>query len=198
MQLGFETSLLEPNTIPHEQAARFIEQWHYSATMPTGLNIPFGWPATNGGLYAVAVYGIGVNPFQYQYLSKITGLNITINNLLEIKRLARIEPRNESRPLSAFLSRCHRMLRDRGFRHIVAYSDPEHGHSGGIYKASNFTYLGKTNPESHTIGQGGQVRHRRFAYRYARRHGMTIDEARKRLGLNIVKTLPKDRWFIAI
>jgi len=85
--------------IPHGEAAKFIERWHYSARCPTGKNIFFGWFIQGGddlfgeSLYAVADYGIGVNPHQASFLSVITGKDIENDILLELKRLCRIEPK---------------------------------------------------------------------------------------------------------
>lgn len=85
--------------ISHEIAKPFIETWHYSKCCPTGKNIFFGWYINDYTLYAVADYGIGVNPYQAQSLSKLTGLNISSNKLLELKRLCRIEPKIDTLPL---------------------------------------------------------------------------------------------------
>ena len=178
-------------------ARPFIEEWHYSNKVPTGKNIFIGW-YSGGVLYAVADYGIGVNAYQASFLSRVTGLNVLNNNMLELKRLCRIEPRNDLLPLTAFISRCHKLLKKDGYRHIVSFSDPMHGHDGGIYKASNFIHLGKTNAENHAIDKDGVIRHRRFYYRHAKRHNLSMAEARLALGLKLVKTEKKDRWFISI
>lgn len=201
--------MLEIRRITQEVAEPFIVKWHYSARCPTGKNIFFGWyvDGSNYGLetdvlgqtlYAIADYGIGVNPFQAQSLSKLTGLNIPKENLLELKRLCRIEPKIEKLPLTSFLAKCHKILKQEGYCFIVSFSDPAHSHNGGIYKAANFTYLGKTNAEVHAVEEDGTVRHRRLYFRYARRNNVDVATARERLKLKLVKTVPKDRWFIQI
>lgn len=188
--------------IGHKEAKEFIERWHYSKKCPTGKNMFLGW--FSGGdifyrkLYAVADYGIGVNPYQAQSLSKLTGLNVRKDTLLELKRLCRIEPKNQKLQLTQFIAGCHRMLKIDGYEHIVSFSDPEHKHNGGVYKAGNFKHLGTTNAETHAVEKDGTVRHRRYYFRYARRKDITVAEARKELGLKLIKTLPKDRWFIAL
>ncbi len=183
--------------ISHDVAKPFIEKWHYSGRCPTGKNIFFGW-YIDETLYAVADYGIGVNPYQAQYLSRITGLDIHNNELLELKRLCRIEPKIDKMPLTMFLSQCHKLLAKDGYCYIVSFSDPNYGHSGGIYKAANFRNLGKTNPENHVVEKDGTIRHRRLYFRYSRRKNVSVSQAREDLGLTLVKTIPKDRWFIQI
>jgi hypothetical protein len=180
-----------------KDAREFIEKWHYSKKVPTGKNIFFGW-YINEELYAVADYGIGVNSYQSKFLSNITKKPVTNQNLLELKRLCRIEPKNSRLQLTQFLSICHKELKKQGYRYIVSFSDPEHNHNGGVYKAANFKYLGKTNPEIHVIDKDGVKRHRRYPYRYAKRNNISIQEARKILNLEKIKTFPKDRWFIEI
>jgi hypothetical protein len=174
----------------------FVERWHYSHRMPTGKNICFGWYGAEG-LYAAAVYGIGVNPYQAAYLERF-GIKVEAQALLELKRLCRVEPKDEGRPLTSFLSQCHKMLKARGCRVVVSFSDPAWGHNGGIYQAANFTHCGQTNGEWHTVDEHGVVRHRRFAFRFARRKGVSIEAAREQLGLKRVHTPPKDRWVIVL
>lgn len=150
----------------------------------------------SGPLYAAAAYGWGVNPYQETYLSRVLGREVTRGNCLEIKRLARVEPAVPSLPLTWFLARVHRDLRRRGVRYIVAFSDPAHGHSGGIYRAANFVHAGQTKPEDHCVDQDGNPVHRRVAYRLGKRSGISTAEAREQLGLQTVKTPPKDRWLL--
>ena len=157
--------------IPLETARAFIENWHYSRKVPTGKNVFFGWYIA-GVLYAVADYGIGVNPFLPKYLTKATAKAVTHSNLFELKRLCRMDPSDPRYPLTKFLSMCHKILRrDHRIRFIVSFSDPEHNRfrdqkdvpysSGGIYKAANFEYLGKTNAEMHVIDEQGITHHRK-------------------------------------
>ena len=172
------------NSINHAEAKAFIEYWHYSKRMPTGKNFCFGlfWRE----LYAVIVYGIGVNPYQAAFLG--------VNTVLEIKRMARTEPK-EMYPLSRFMAITLKLLRRKTeFDAIVAFADPEYGHEGTVYKASGFQHLGMTNAEWHLIDGQGVKRHRRFAYRYAKRNSCTTIKARERLGLTRAITLPKHRY----
>ena len=187
----------EIRRISPKEARPFIEKWHYSARCPTGKNIFFGW-FIDDILYAVADYGIGVNPYQAKFLSDQLGYCVENDKLLELKRLCRIEPKLDKFPLTSFISKCHKILKKEGYCYIVSFSDPNHGHSGGIYKAANFTSLGKTNAETHAVDKDGNIRHRRFYFRYARRKNISVKQAREELGLGLIKTVPKDRWFIRI
>lgn len=179
------SALFYISPIAHRLAAEWIERWHYSKRMPTGKNLCYGlWIGPT--LYAVIVYGIGVNPYQAKFLG--------VKSVLEIKRMCRTEPRREY-PLSRFIAITMRMvLRQHPAECIVAFADPEQDHKGTVYKASGFTLHGKTNPEWHLIDANGETRHRRYAFRHARRNGSTVAESRVELGCTRVKTLPKLRW----
>ena len=178
-------------------ARQIVEKWHYSKRLPTGKNICFGW-MLGGEMYAACVYGIGVNPYQAAYLRKITKWDFLDSQMIELKRCVRVEPKRDGLPLTRLISLCNRWLRQNGYKVVVAFSDPEQGHEGGLYRAGNWTYLGLTNAEWHLMDKDGNMRHRRFAFRYARRNGLTVSEARTALGCSRVLTKPKHRFAIWI
>jgi hypothetical protein len=181
------TSPLQYLIIPlhHEEARNFVEFWHYSNLMPTGKNISFGLKR-RGSLYAVIVYGIGVNPYQAKFLQ--------VEKCVEIKRLCRSEPR-EDYPLSRFINLTTKMLKkSMEFDAVVAFADPEHGHEGIVYKASGFKHHGMTNAEYHLVDESGNIWHRRYAFRMARRNDISVVLAREKLKVRTIKTEPKHRW----
>ena len=171
--------------IKNQTAAGWVNKWHYSHRIPTGKNICYGLYA-DANLYAVIVYGIGVNPYQASFLG--------VKRVLEIKRMCRSEPRLDF-PLSRFIALTSKMVRkEYPYDCLIAFADPEQGHEGTVYKASGFRLHGLTNPEWHLIDEHGQKRHRRFAFRHARRNGITIQESRETLKLTRVQSKPKFRW----
>jgi hypothetical protein len=144
----------------------FVESHHYSGCVPRGKNVFFAGYGEHG-TYAAAVYGWGVNPYQERFLSGLLGREVTRESCYELKRLVRAEPRDDRYPLTAFLAGVHRLLRRKGIRYVVSFSDPAHGHSGGIYRASNFVHVGQTQEEVHCVDAAGEPVHRRRAYRHA-------------------------------
>lgn len=175
--------------ISYRQAKNFVEKWHYSHRIPTGKNICFGlWYGQE--LYAVIVYGIGVNPYQAKFLK--------VESVVEIKRMCRSEPKKPYE-LSRFIRISLNMVKKlMNFQAVVAFADPEQGHEGTVYKATGFTHEGYTNPEWHLVGEDGEKRHRRYAFRMARRNEITVAEAREKLGMKRIKTEPKHRWVIRL
>ncbi len=174
-----------------------VERYHYSRIIPKGRNLCWGvW--IDGTLYAVAIYGNGVNCYQAGFLARKTGLAVTPGNHVELKRLVRVEPRSLHFQLTKLLANAHHWLLSLGYKYVVSFSDPEWGHTGSVYRAANFAHLGRTQAEWHVKDKNGKRQHRRLAYRYARRKGCSISEAREELGLTRVQTVPRDRWFLAL
>ena len=175
--------------IVHETAKNFVERWHYSGRIPTGKNYCFGLFTSkdlSGKLYAVIVYGIGVNPYQASFLG--------VENIIEIKRMCRTEPPLKF-PLSRFIRLTSKMVsKEFDFDCIVAFADPDQGHEGTVYKASGFILHGTTNQEIHLLDENGNKRHRRVAYRHAKRNNQTIQQSRIDLRMERVKTAAKYRW----
>jgi hypothetical protein len=183
--------------VPVAKVRPFVKRWHYSGCVPTGRCECFEW-LVDSECYAVAVYGPGVNTNMAAFLTKLTGCDVRRSALIELTRLCRSEPSKGDYPLTQFLGKCHRLLSEQGFEWVVSFSDPVHSHRGGIYRAANFSHVGRTVGEYHVVDAVGVVRHRRYAYRYARRNEMTVAEARTELGLTIKRQPPKDRWLLSI
>lgn len=178
--------------IDHKTAASWVVRWHYSRRMPTGKNVNFGAYDPDGQLYAVIVFGTGVNPYQAKYLG--------VDSVVELKRMCRREPRRDDFYLSRFIRQALRLycIEQGKPGAVVAFADPAEGHSGGVYKATGFQLHGMTNAEWHLVDADGQARHRRYAYRFAKRHGISAAEARERLGVRRAQTPAKYRWVLKL
>lgn len=75
------------------------------------------------------------------------------DGLVELRRFVLTDdcPRNaESRTLAIML----RDLRRAGYRRVLSYADPAHGHRGVIYSALGFTYRGVTSKRKHIMWKG--------------------------------------------
>lgn len=189
------------------EARPFIEKWHYSHKVPTGKNYFFAMESGakadlfSNETYAIACYGHSASQSMHTGLARLTGKDVALDNMLELRRLCRREPR-DGHQLTWFLARCHKMLKKQGIKYIVSFSDPMHNHNGGIYKAANFTHLGKTQAATHNINEAGEIVHRRIPYHHKRAQGypdgVGMEMARNDLGLKKYTTPPKDRWFLQI
>jgi hypothetical protein len=180
-------------------ARTVVDTNHYSGNVPAGKSFYYGW-YFGDELYAVAVYGISANNGLPAYVGAIVNREgLDWNTVTELKRLARVEPKVEGRPLTKFLSVCHRLLRKEGIQYVISFSDPDFNPHGGIYAASNFKLVGMTKPETDILNCEGRKIGRRTLLHWRVKHGNpSIDEACKILGFTKIHTQPKKRWLLSL
>tara|TARA_R110000850_G_scaffold223373_1_gene349077 strand:+ start:225 stop:812 length:588 start_codon:yes stop_codon:yes gene_type:complete len=116
----------------------FIETNHYSKSI-NGCIADYCFAMFNGeDMIGAAFFGRMAMAGQWKRFSDKE------SNVIELRRLCCIDetPKNTE---SYFIGRMLRWLKKNTDIHIVvSYADAEYGHSGVIYKASNFDYLGKS------------------------------------------------------
>ena len=86
--------------------------------------------------------------------------------VLELRRLVLIDdtPRNSE---SFFIGHTLRWLKkNTKVKTIVSYADPNYGHSGVIYRASNFTHVGMTSPGRVIMYQGKKYHDKAIRTKY--------------------------------
>jgi hypothetical protein len=119
------------------EAAKYaVLNWHYSKAMPAGKLAKFGiWE--NGNFVGAIIFGRGATP----QLVKPYGLKQT-----EACELVRIAMRKHEAPVSQALAECIKQLKktNPSLRLIISFADPAQGHIGGIYKATNWIYTGRS------------------------------------------------------
>jgi hypothetical protein len=126
----------------------FIEKWHYSKNT-NGIRSRYCFRLMNGSkMVGAAIFGGLAMANQWKKYAK------SEDGVLELRRLCCIDdtPQNTE---SYFIGKMLKMLR----RHtsadvVISYADMAYGHSGIIYKASNFQCIGETAPSSVIIYQG--------------------------------------------
>lgn len=135
-----------------EKAKPFCRKWHYSGTLP-GCKYYFGLYRADD-LIGIAAYGV---PAMMKQAA-------CYHCDLELRRLCLIDetPKNAE---SRFIGMTLRILKRLGHLAVLSLSDPEHGHTGTVYRASNFEYLGKERGGgSRLIIIDGIVIHSRSAF----------------------------------
>lgn len=144
----------------------FIEKWHYSKSARSQKQTYiFHLYDSLNKLIGVAIIG---QPISRKYNSSEYG---------ELRRLCLIDETFHCAE-SFFIGAVLRWLKKNSkYKFILSYSDPNVGHKGTIYKASNFKYLGKTkspNPRVLLIGQ--KIKHQREVYQ--KRNGEYTNSAK--------------------
>lgn len=154
-----------------QEIKTFIEFWHYSesARSMKQEHIFTLVNKSNNKLIGVCVFGQPISRNAY----KIYG-----NSLIELRKLCLIDktPKNTE---SYFIGAAIRWLkRNTKYKTILSYSDPNMGHVGTIYKASNFEYKGfTTNNTCFIYEYKGKTYHKRQVYQ--KKNGKYLKSAKE-------------------
>lgn len=171
---------------------KFLKKWHYSDyvniqakhTFCLFREGKFGIPEMIG----VCIYTRPAGPSAGQsYYPQ------NPDKVLELRRLCLIDdtPKNAE---SYFVGHTLRWLKkNTDWEFVLSYADEEQGHTGVIYKATNFKYLGKTSPGK-TLEVDGKKFHIRTLSMLDRPYGVEINKRYKNGDENvkIIETLPKN------
>jgi hypothetical protein len=182
---------VEETTFNHT-VRKFLKRWHYSDyvniqakhTFCLFREGNFGIPEMVG----VCIYTRPAGPSAGQsYYPEAP------DKVLELRRLCLIDdtPKNAE---SFFVSRTIKWLKaNTDWEFILSYADMEQGHSGVIYRASNFQYLGVTGAGK-TLEVDGKRFHIRTLSMLDRPYGVEINRRyrEKDPNVKIIETLPKN------
>ena len=141
--------------IPYRVARDLCKKYHYLKSYPGGALLNFG-VFVHHALMGVAVIGVG--PFNIHRLFR----DAEPEEIVCLSRLwidDRCGRNSESRVLGIVL----RSLRQwrASIKAVVAYSDPSAGHTGMIYRAAGFAYLGTSEGTPLYRLPDGSVHHSR-------------------------------------
>lgn len=137
--------------------------------MPAGKLVKLGvWE--NQKFIGCVIFSRGAN----NNIGKPFGLKQT-----EICELVRIALKTHVTPVTRIVSIAIKMLRKQspGLKLIVSYADPRQGHKGQIYKAGNWTYLGKNKSwkGSHYIVNGKKMHGRSVRAKWGNEKNIPYD-----------------------
>ena len=178
--------------VPRKAVKSFIEKHHYSKSINGiqsyyhfGLYTDgnFGLPKMVGAM----LYGI---PSMPDTAAKYNPINP--KRCMELRRLCCIDdtPKNTERD---FIGKTFKLLKQTtDMEVIVSFADQHHGHTGVIYKASNFDYLGETSGGRILMVDGKEM-HSRSLNQLDRPYGRELNRRYKAGDENIFwkKTKPK-------
>lgn len=152
-------------TVPLSIVQRMVEEHHYArggantATFRHGLFY-------RGNLIATAWW---IPPTKAAAMANWKG---DWREVLTLSRLVCLPeaPRNTA---SALLSRSVRLIQqDARWAYLLTYADTWRGHSGAIYRACGWEYLGKTAPESVWVDPSGRMMGRKRGPKTMRKQDM--------------------------
>ena len=138
----------------HEAAKFACEKWHYSGCVPKSKLVKFGvWEDEQ--FKGAIIYGCGAT----SDLVKSYGLRPE-----QGCELVRIALRDHFWPVSKMLALTLKKLKKEqpGLRLVVSFADPEQGHHGGIYQATNWLFSGYSQASDEYIYKGKRWQGRSF------------------------------------
>jgi len=118
----------------HDAAKYACENWHYSKCLPVGKLVKVGaWE--DGKFIGVVIFGRGANK------NMLTQFGLKQDDGAELVRIAL---RSHQTPVSKIMVTAIKFLKrnSQGLKMLVSYADPDQGHHGGIYQATNWIYAG--------------------------------------------------------
>ncbi len=132
----------------------------------------------NFEIKGVCTFGMPPTPFMDKLFGK--------SNYMELNRLI-TNDNLERNALSFFVASCLKKL---GNKVIVSYADPNNGHNGYVYQATNFIYTGKGR-----VNQKDKRGVNRFFYKDKEYHERHISEIMNRLKFDIdVSKTKNQNW----
>jgi len=172
--------IIEVKRCSFEAAKYAVMNWHYSKAMPTGTLVKFGiWE--DGNFIGAVLYGRGTN--------RHIGSQYELDQF-EICELVRVALSAHKTPVSQIVAQTLKELKatNPGLRLVISYADPEQGHSGVIYKAGNWLFVGAP-PSMPYFVINGKKTHSRTAYVASR----NLDWYRKNVDPEATKVTPKPK-----
>ena len=178
--------------IPRKSVVKFIEKHHYSHNT-NGVQSLYHY-----GLFTEGNFGlpkmIGAMMYAHPSMPATAAKYNPINpdKCLELRRLVCIDdtPKNTE---SYFIGQTFKLLKQTtDMEVIVSFADGYHGHTGVIYKATNFDYLGET-AKGRILMVDGKETHSRSLNQIKRPYGRELNRRYKAGDENIFwkKTNPK-------
>jgi len=185
---------LESYTVEHidfsDSVRQFLKRWHYSEYQNIQAKEVFG--LFRDGVFLPELVGVCIYTRPAGPTAAQKYYSADPDKCLELRRLCCVDdtPKNAE---SFLVGRSLRWLRkNTDWKFVVSYADPEHGHTGTIYRASNFKYEGTTAPGTQLLVDGVPF-HIRTLTMMDRPYGREIHQRYKDgdPGIQLVKTKPK-------
>lgn len=174
----------------------FIEKWHYSHNI-NGVKHSYCFKMSlNNEIIAACIFGgIATKGVWEKYSDKE-------ENIIELRRLCCIDdtPKNME---SFFIGKCLKWLKNNTkIKRVLSYADYTYGHSGIIYKATNFKLLGQTKG-NYVIDFNGRLYHTRTTHtknkkKYLEPWQVKIVNALKNGEAKYITTKPKNIYLLEL
>lgn len=176
---------IQIKTVDRDVASKFIRDWHYLHKGRFGLDI--------GGFISDQL--VVLTRFtSVTRLEMATTIGYHHKEVLELSRLC-IHPAYQKKNLGSwFLSRVEGVIRHLrpDIKCLVSFADMTYGHTGAVYKASNWQLISETKPDYWYVKEDGWVMHKKTLWNKAKDVGLTENDFAARFGY--VKVWGKEKF----
>jgi hypothetical protein len=154
--------------VEHRLVRQFMRAEHYAGGAGNTSVFAHGLvPAVGGELRGAAVWLPPMRPAA-QYVAR--HLDVPVDRVLCLSRLA-VHPDVPTNGASFLMGRAIRDIRRDGrWDALVTWADTRLGHTGAIYRATNWTYMGTTRPRRLWVDATGRLMSTRAGRPHARRN----------------------------
>lgn len=137
--------------IPHSEASRFISEFHYSKGSSNTQ-------VYGHGLFAKTDPNFLLGVAMWLPPTRVACESVNKSEWKRVLSLTRVavRPGVPKNAASFLVSKSVGMIKKEGrFVSLVTYADESQGHTGGIYRASNWDYVGRTGPYPRWVNSMG-------------------------------------------
>src|SRR3990167_7956899 len=158
-----------------KEVREFIEKWHYSHSI-NGLISDYCFKLMDEDkLIGGIIYGRMAMANQWKKYGEVE------KDVIELRRLVLVDDTKRNAE-SYFIGRSLRWLRQNtDIKIVVSYADPEYGHSGVVYRASNFKLIGQSSKGKVIIYKGKKYHDKTIRTKYKGKLKPFAEEVKKAL-----------------
>ena len=181
--IKYKLNSLTFKEVSKDEADKFLYTWHYIHHGRHGLDLG----------YYLADCLVCVARFTSPHRQEIaTAIGYKQNEVLELSRLC-VQPQYHApNLLSNFLSKCVMYVKvNAKIKCLVAFADTSYGHTGAVYKASNWTLHSMVAPNYYYVDGEGWVMHKRTLWDHAKKMSMKEHEFADKYGYRRVWGMEK-------
>lgn len=186
-QIEINFSDISIATIDHQTTIDLLKSYHYLPNLRNNTKYTHGI-YHNKLLIGALVYG------KPNYRN-VGGDLCKPSDIIELIRLVIRDDYHVKNLISNVLSKSLKLLKSQSHESIViAFADPTFGHSGGVYKASNWIESGETSASYYYIDGNNAVYHKKTIWNQAKRQKSNELDYAVMHGLRKVFSKPKKRF----
>jgi hypothetical protein len=165
----------------------FLENYHYN-----------GYGRHGRYLYIAKIENKIIAVFKFASVVRLevaSSLGLSPDVVLELDRIC-VHPSYHKRNFVSYLLSkiVNKIYKTRNYSALVTFADPEFGHDGTVYKASNWKLIGKTSRSYVYVDPNGKEIHKKTVYNAAKARNLKEREYAEMEGLRRSYTVPKIKF----